>query len=46
MLVLWDAFLSGVLHNLSFSNLKTKEGYCYIWNETEGDVNSEMFAQL
>jgi hypothetical protein len=34
------------VHNLSFYNLKTKEGYCYIWNETEGDVNSEMFAHL
>ncbi len=34
------------VHNLSFYNLKTKEAYCYIWNETEGDVNSEMFAHL
>ena len=22
------------------------EGYCYIWDETEGDLNSEMFAYL
>ena len=34
------------LHNLSFYNLKTSEGYCYVWDETEGDVNSEVFAYL
>ncbi len=34
------------VHNLSFYNLKTHEGYCYVWDETEGDVNSEIFAHL
>ena len=34
------------VHNLSFFNLKTREGYCYVWDETQGDVNSEMFAYL
>ena len=34
------------VHNLSFYNLQTHEGYYYVWDETEGDVNSEMFAHL
>lgn len=34
------------VHNLSFYNLKTGEGHCYVWDETQGDVNSEMFAHL
>ncbi|CAB3985083.1 Hypothetical predicted protein [Paramuricea clavata] len=25
------------LHNLSFYNLKSGEGYCYVWDETQGD---------
>jgi hypothetical protein len=34
------------VHNFSFFNLKTKEGYCYVWDETEGDVNSQIFSYL
>ena len=34
------------VHNFSLFNLKTREGYCYVWDETEGDVNSEIFAYL
>jgi hypothetical protein len=34
------------VHNLSFYNLKSGEGYCYVWDETQGDVNSEMFDCL
>ena len=34
------------VHNLSFYNLHTHERYCYVWDETEGDVNSEIFAHL
>ncbi|KAK7449366.1 hypothetical protein BaRGS_00040017 [Batillaria attramentaria] len=34
------------VHNLTFYNLKTKEGYCKVWDETEGDLSSEMFAYL
>ena len=34
------------VHNFTLFNLNTKEGYCYLWNETEGDLSSEVFAHL
>lgn len=34
------------VHNLSFCILHTHDGYCYIQDETQGNVNSEMFAHL
>ena len=34
------------VHNLTMYNLKTKQGYCYVWDETEGDLSSEMFAYI
>ena len=34
------------VHNFSLFNLKTKEGYCYVWDENEGDVNSQIFSYL
>lgn len=34
------------LHNFTLYNLNTKDGYCYTWNETEGDLSSEVFAYL
>ena len=34
------------VHNFTLFNLNTKEGYCYLWNETEGDLSSEIFAHL
>lgn len=34
------------VHNFTLYNLKTKEGYCYIWEEPEGDLSSEVFASL
>ncbi len=34
------------LHNFTLYNLKSQEGYCYFWCETEGDLKSEVFAYL
>ena len=34
------------VHNFTLNNLKTKEGYCYTWDETQGDVSSIVFAYL
>ena len=34
------------VHNFTLYNLKTKEGYCYTWDETQGDVSSIVFAYL
>lgn len=32
------------MHNLCFFNLRTKDGYCYIWNESEGGLTADEFA--
>ena len=34
------------VHNFTLFNLNTKERYCYLLNETEGDLSSEVFAHL
>ncbi|XP_066970858.1 uncharacterized protein [Macrobrachium rosenbergii] len=34
------------VHNFTLYDLKSKKGYCYIWNETEGDLKSEIFSHL
>ena len=34
------------VHNFCAFNLKTKEAYCYLWNETEGGVSAEEFASI
>ena len=34
------------VHNFTLFNLLTKEGYCYCWDETDGNLSSEMFAYL
>ena len=34
------------LHNFTLFNLQSKEGYCYVWDETEGSLGSEVFAWL
>ena len=34
------------VHNLTFFNRRTKEGFCYTWDETDGDLSSETFAFL
>lgn len=35
-----------VVHNFTIFNVKTKDGYCFIWNETEGGVGSNEFASI
>ena len=35
-----------VVHNFTLYNLKTKEGYCYTWDKTQGDLSSIVFAYL
>jgi len=34
------------VHNFTLFNLRTHEGYCYVWDECNGDVSSNMFAWL
>lgn len=34
------------VHNFTFYNLKSCEGYCYLWDETEGGVNADEFATI
>ncbi|KAK3774695.1 hypothetical protein RRG08_051237 [Elysia crispata] len=34
------------VHNLTLYDLKNKNGYCYVWDETEGDLSSDMFAHI
>lgn len=34
------------VHNFTLFNLRSKEGYCYIWNESEGNLSSEVFVHL
>lgn len=34
------------VHNFCLYNLNNKDGFCYIWNETEGGVNAEEFATI
>ncbi|CAG4937422.1 unnamed protein product [Parnassius apollo] len=34
------------VHNLTFFNVKNRDGFCYLWNETEGGLNSEEFASV
>jgi hypothetical protein len=34
------------VHNMTFYNLQTHEGFCYLWDESEGDLSSETFAWI
>lgn len=34
------------VHNMCFYNLRNNDGFCFLWNETEGGVNSEEFASI
>ena len=34
------------VHNMTYHNGNTKEGYCYMWDECNGDLSSNMFAYL
>lgn len=34
------------VHNFTAYNLQDKEGYCYLWDETNGGLKSEVFAHM
>lgn len=34
------------VHNFTLYNLKSKEGFCYIWHEGEGGISSHEFASI
>lgn len=34
------------VHNFTLFEASSKDGYCYVWNESEGDLSSEVFAYL
>uniref|UniRef100_A0A1B6KP28 Uncharacterized protein n=1 Tax=Graphocephala atropunctata TaxID=36148 RepID=A0A1B6KP28_9HEMI len=34
------------IHNLTFFNLETKDGFCFLWNESEGSLSSNEFASI
>ncbi|KAL4720744.1 hypothetical protein ACJJTC_006818 [Scirpophaga incertulas] len=33
-------------HNFCIFNLKNKDGFCYLWNETEGVLSSDNYATI
>lgn len=35
-----------VLHNFTIYNIKTKEAFCFLWNELEGSVGANEFATI
>ena len=35
-----------VVHNMTYFNLKTKEGFCYVFDESIADLSSQMFGYL
>ncbi|ESO87091.1 hypothetical protein LOTGIDRAFT_154581 [Lottia gigantea] len=34
------------VHNFTLHNMTTNNGYCYIWDELEGDLSSEVFTSI
>lgn len=34
------------VHNLCVYDLKTHDGFCYLWNETEGELTANEFASI
>lgn len=35
-----------IVHNFTLFDLKTKQGYCYLWHEGEGGLSSNVFASI
>ncbi|XP_050504931.1 uncharacterized protein LOC126883425 [Diabrotica virgifera virgifera] len=33
-------------HNFCIFNIKNKDGFCYLWNETEGGLSSDNYATI
>lgn len=34
------------VHNMTFFDLQTKDGFCFIWNETEGNLSADEFSSI
>lgn len=34
------------VHNMTYFNLNTKEGFCFMWDEVNANLSSEMFAYI
>ena len=34
------------VHNFTCFNLDNKDGYCYTWEEHEGDLSTEVFPHI
>lgn len=34
------------IHNFTVYNMKSEDGYCFIWDETEADLSANVFATL
>lgn len=34
------------VHNFTISNLKTKEGFCFLWDESEGGLTADEFSSI
>ena len=35
-----------IIHNFTICHLKTKDAYCFLWNESEGAVGSNEFSSI
>ncbi|CAG9770205.1 unnamed protein product [Ceutorhynchus assimilis] len=35
-----------IVHNFTVFNLKTKDGYCYIWHEGQGGLTANIFTSI
>lgn len=35
-----------IVHNFTIYNLQTKEAYCFLWNETEGQTTAQDFTSI
>jgi hypothetical protein len=34
------------VHNFTLFNLKTKDGHCFVWDESEGQLNANVFSTI
>lgn len=35
-----------IVHNFTLLDLKTREGYCFLWNESDGGLTSNEFSSI
>lgn len=35
-----------IVHNFTIYNLKSKEGFCFLWNESEGGLSANEFSSI